>query len=139
MGFNPVDLAFGHMNALQSGNERLKAENEKLRVELTDLRLKSCPSCGIKVENEKLRDQLEEQKCFAADLERDVRALRKLVEDMFSYASNQEMELCNACVKADGEFSDCAACDEYDGACGIAKKRFEELYSDRMRELGIGV
>ena len=90
-------------------------------------------------ENAKLRDQLEEQKCFAADLERDVRALRELVRDMFSYASNREMELCNACVKADGEFSDCAACDEYDGACGIAKKRFEELYSDRMRELEVEV
>lgn len=36
----------------------LEAENDKLRVELTDLRLKSCPSCGIKVENEKLREQV---------------------------------------------------------------------------------
>ena len=31
MGFNPVDLAFGNMNALRSGNERLRAENAKLR------------------------------------------------------------------------------------------------------------
>lgn len=31
MGFNPVDLAFGNMNALRSDNERLKAENAKLR------------------------------------------------------------------------------------------------------------
>lgn len=31
MGFNPVDLAFGNMNALRSGNERLRAENVKLR------------------------------------------------------------------------------------------------------------
>ena len=59
MGFNPVDLAFGHMNALQSSNERLKAENAKLR------------------------DQLEEQKCFAADLMRDIRELRELVLDMW--------------------------------------------------------
>ena len=61
MGFNPVDLAFGYMDALQSANERLKAENTKLQ------------------------DQLEEQKCFAADLEKDVRALRELVRDMWEY------------------------------------------------------
>lgn len=30
MGFNPVDLAFGNMNALRSSNERLRAENAKL-------------------------------------------------------------------------------------------------------------
>ena len=41
---------------LMSRNRELRAENEKLRVELTDLRLKSCPSCGIKVENEELRE-----------------------------------------------------------------------------------
>lgn len=34
----------------------LAGENAKLRVELTDLRLGSCPSCGIKVENECLRE-----------------------------------------------------------------------------------
>ena len=37
MGFNPVDLAFGNMNALQSGNERLKAENAKLRELVRDM------------------------------------------------------------------------------------------------------
>lgn len=31
MGLNPVDLAFGNMNALRSSNERLMAENAKLR------------------------------------------------------------------------------------------------------------
>lgn len=31
MGFNPVDLAFGNMDAIRASNERLKAENEKLR------------------------------------------------------------------------------------------------------------
>lgn len=31
MGFNPVDLAFGNMDALYASNERLKAENAKLR------------------------------------------------------------------------------------------------------------
>ena len=40
----------------EAGNARLRAENDKLRVELTDLRLNNCPSCGIKVENEKLRE-----------------------------------------------------------------------------------
>ena len=65
--------------------------------------------------------------------------LRELVQDMFSYAFNREMELCSACVEANGEFADCAACDEHDGACGIAKQRFEELYADRIRELGMDV
>ena len=35
MGFNPVDLAFGNMNALYASNERLRDENAKLR-ELVD-------------------------------------------------------------------------------------------------------
>ena len=37
MGFNPVDLAFGHMDALQSANERLKAENAKLQKQAARL------------------------------------------------------------------------------------------------------
>ena len=40
----------------ESDNARLRAENAKLHAELTDLRLNSCPSCGIKVENEELRE-----------------------------------------------------------------------------------
>lgn len=36
MGFNPVDLAFGNMDALRSSNERLRAENAKLREALQD-------------------------------------------------------------------------------------------------------
>lgn len=40
----------------EADNARLRAENDKLLVELTDLRLNSCPSCGIKVENEELRE-----------------------------------------------------------------------------------
>lgn len=75
------------------------------------------------------RDQLEAENA----------KLRELLRDMWGYAVNREMELCNACSCADGDFADCSACDEYDGACGIAKKRFEELYADRMRELGIEV
>ena len=35
---------------------KLLDENAKLHAELTDLRLESCPSCGIKVENEELRE-----------------------------------------------------------------------------------
>ena len=63
--------------------------------------------------------------------------LRELVRDMYGYAFNREIELCNECACADD--GDCGACGEYDGACGIAKRRFEELYSDRIRELGIEV
>lgn len=74
-----------------------------------------------------------------AELECENAKLRELVLDMWSYAVNREMELCNACSWADGDFADCSACDVYDGACGIAKKRFEELYADRIRELRIEV
>ena len=69
----------------------------------------------------------------------DVMPLRELVGDMYGYAANREMELCNACTEADGDYADCAACDAYDGACGIAKRRFEELYKGRMKALGIEV
>lgn len=37
MGFNPVDLAFGNMEALRASNERLSAENAKLRELVADL------------------------------------------------------------------------------------------------------
>lgn len=37
MGFNPVDLAFGNMDALRASNERLKAENAKLRELVRDV------------------------------------------------------------------------------------------------------
>lgn len=93
----------------------------------------------FEAENERLRDCLtaseEEAKVVLAENAK----LRELVRDMYGYAVNREMELCNACTEADGDYSDCAACDEYDGACGIAKKRFEELYTYRMRELGVEV
>ena len=42
MGFNPVDLAFGNMDALRSSNERLRAENAKLRELLQDLAICAC-------------------------------------------------------------------------------------------------
>ena len=44
MGFNPVDLAFGNMEALRSSNERLRAENAKLR-ELAVLNWEWAHSC----------------------------------------------------------------------------------------------
>lgn len=66
----------------------------------------------LNAENEKLRDQLEEQKCFAADLERDVRALRELVRDMWSEG------MCEC-----GSLGKCESC-IYD-------------YPSRMRELGV--
>ena len=58
MGFNPVDLAFGNMNALRSDNERLKVENAKLRELVEDMwegyndprceecHLKDTPTCA---------------------------------------------------------------------------------------------
>ena len=101
----------------------LEAENDKLRVELTDLRLKSCPSCGIKVENEKLRDQLEEQKCFAADLMRDIRELRELVLDMWPHVRHRS-RMCGECE---------LPCDTSDECL------LYEPMRQRMRELGIGV
>lgn len=76
---------------------------------------------------------------YVNGLEAENAKLRELVRDMWSYVVNREMELCNACSWADGDFADCSACDVYDGACGIAKKRFEELYTDHIRELGIEV
>lgn len=42
MGFNPVDLAFGNMNALRSDNERLKVENAKLRELVRELYEDQC-------------------------------------------------------------------------------------------------
>lgn len=68
-------------------------------------------------------------------LENENAKLQELALDMYGYAFNREIELCNECACADD--GDCGACGEYDGACGIAKRRFEELYSDRIRELGI--
>ena len=46
--------------ALEAENAELRDEINKLHEELTYLRLKSCPSCGIKVENEELRDRIDE-------------------------------------------------------------------------------
>lgn len=46
MGFNPVDLAFGNMNALRSDNERLKVENAKLRELVRDMWHEGMCECG---------------------------------------------------------------------------------------------
>lgn len=72
----------------------------------------------LNAENEKLRDQLEEQKCFAADLEKDVKALRELVRDMFRDFADADCEL-----KA------------RHGRTFMAVTRYEP----RLRELGIEV
>ena len=57
------ELKFDHdmaMIDLEAENAELRDEINKLHAELTYLRLKSCPSCGIKVENEELRDRIDE-------------------------------------------------------------------------------
>jgi hypothetical protein len=87
------------------------------------------PRCDYEIYSD-MRDIVDE-------MEDESKKLRELVRDMYGYAANREMELCNECACADD--GDCGACDEYDGACGIAKRRFEELYSDRIREFGIEV
>ena len=46
MGFNPVDLAFGNMDALYASNERLKAENAKLRELAADMWNEGMCECG---------------------------------------------------------------------------------------------
>ena len=56
------------------------SEDKDALIYLADMRIDQ-----LEAENAKLQDQLEEQKCFAADLERDVRALRELVRDMADY------------------------------------------------------
>lgn len=45
MGFNPVDLAFGNMDALRSSNERLRDENAKLRELVAELYEDQCDDC----------------------------------------------------------------------------------------------
>ena len=55
MGFNPVDLAFGNMNALYASNERLRDENAKLRELVRDAwgdghPDRSCEGCDIRDE-----------------------------------------------------------------------------------------
>lgn len=49
MGFNPVDLAFGNMNALRSGNERLRAENAKLREQLERVQPTDCEGNALDI------------------------------------------------------------------------------------------
>lgn len=56
MGFNPVDLAFGNMDALRSSNERLRAENAKLRELARELYEDQC----IDGDQWKYRDRMRE-------------------------------------------------------------------------------
>ena len=53
---NCIDAMVRQMEDMQYRIDCLHAENAGLHAELTDLRLMSCPSCGIKVENEQLRE-----------------------------------------------------------------------------------
>ena len=140
LGSEESAILAGIVVKLEDAIERLEAENAKLRDEL-DFCLKHAPNC------DGCEAMLDCDECLRADSSQKERKrldyenvkLRELVRDMYGYAVNREMELCNACVEADGDYAGCNACDEYDGACGIAKKRFEELYADHMRELGVEV
>ena len=109
-----------HARGARKASRWLTAKVRELEEEAARLR----SALGDTVENARL-------------IEGENEALRELVRDMFGYATHREMELCNACIEADGDFASCNACDEYDGACGIAKKRFEELYAEKLRELGM--
>ena len=71
MGFNPVDLAFGHMDALQSANERLKAENAKLREEnerfIIKLNAEHIARQNVESDNAKLLELADAVKEFVDD------------------------------------------------------------------------
>lgn len=58
MGFNPVDLALGNMNALRVSNAKLKAENESF--------------AGIIIKLEDATEQLEAENAELRELVRDV-------------------------------------------------------------------
>lgn len=117
--------------------DQLQAENAKLREERDHWHVEQAHAYGnwedayrrateLEAENFKLRDQLEEQKCFAADLERDVRALRELVRHMRSCFNNEYTEYGTDFIE-----SRCEDC-EYDNDRGWCD------FESRMRELGVG-
>lgn len=119
----------GTIECLKGLAEATGEENAKLRDE--NARLRSCLSDDaenarmIMGENAELRDQLEEQKCFAADLERDVRALRELVRHMRCCSNREYTE-----YGIDFIATRCEDC-EYDNASGRCD------FDSRMRELGV--
>lgn len=113
--------------------ERLQAENERLHVELTDLRLKSCPSCGIKVENEKLRNENARMRsCLSDDVDnaRQIMGENKKLRELVKL----DWEWAHSCCG-----SGCRLNTEH---CGYAVDRecnFEREIYERMHELGIEV
>lgn len=88
-----------------------------------DKLLTESDNARLRAENAKLRNQLEEQKCFAADLEKDVRALRELVRDMWPHVRHRS-SMCSECK---------LPCDTSDECL------LYEPMRQRMRELGIEV
>lgn len=122
--------ANGKIKYLMSRNCELRAENKRLRHELAmdtfsglgeietykrEASVAARKFAQAETENKRLQDQLEEQKCFAADLECDVRALRKLVSDMWN----------DMCVCHDQHIH--------------PSSRDLRFHADNMRKLGIGV
>lgn len=103
-------------------NEKLREENERFIIKLN---AEHIVRQNVESENAKLRDQLEEQKCFAADLERDVRALRELVRHMRCCFDREYTE-----YGIDFIATRCEDC-EYDNASGRCD------FDSRMAELGV--
>lgn len=121
MGFNPIDLALGNMDALRVSNERLKKENAKLREEL-DFCLKHVPNC------DGCEAMLDCWECLRADSSQKERKrldyenikLRELVQDVMPIV--------------------CDGCHEH--LCKMPKEEHPFItcwFADRMCELGIEV
>ena len=85
MGFNPVDLAFGNMDALYASNERLKAENAKLREQIHWL--KQGDILHVLTDQEYI-DQCEREHLMQVSidaLDKENAKLRELIADLWEY------------------------------------------------------